>query len=116
MQRMASILHAIWLLALAMLAGLRQPTELPARARTTPALEPRGLFAPAPGAPGDSLRFRFVTMDEALTDYRKRREGEAARLAAAIRPILRDPADMADLLSYQLVGGVTAGDDLSEEG
>ncbi|WP_347312543.1 biotin-dependent carboxyltransferase family protein [Defluviimonas sp. SAOS-178_SWC] len=69
----------------------------------------------AQAAPGTRLRFRFVDLDEALAEYRQRREGEARRLAAAIRPLLRDPAAMTDLLSYQLVGGVTAGDDLNEE-
>lgn len=65
---------------------------------------------------GARLRFRFVALDEALADWRRARAGEAARLAAAIRPLVRDPASMADLLSHQLVGGVTAGDDLDEEG
>lgn len=69
----------------------------------------------AQAAPGTKLRFRFIGLDEALADYRQRRQGAAARLAAAIRPLVRDPAEMADLLSYQLVGGVTAGDDLHEE-
>lgn len=68
----------------------------------------------AQAAPGTRLRFRFVGLDEALADYRQRRQGEAARLAAGVRPLVRDPAGMADLLSYQLVGGVTAGDDLGE--
>ncbi len=76
---------------------------------------PDDLPVVAQAAPGTRLRFRFVGLDEALADYRQRRQGEAARHAAAIRPLVRDPADMADLLSYQLVGGVTAGDDLNEE-
>lgn len=66
----------------------------------------------AQAGPGARLRFRFVTLDEALADWRRARAGEAARLAAAIRPLIRDPAAMADLLAHQLVGGVTAGDDL----
>lgn len=69
----------------------------------------------AQAAPGARIRFRFVALDEAVADYRQQRATEAARLAATIRPLLRDPADIADLLAYQLVGGVTAGDDLAEE-
>ena len=76
---------------------------------------PDDLPVVAQAAPGTSLRFRFVGLDEALGDYRQRRQGAAARLAAAIRPLVRDPAEMADLLSHQLIGGVTAGDDLNEE-
>ncbi len=66
----------------------------------------------AQAGPGARLRFRFVALEEALADWRRARAGEAVRLAAAIRPLVRDPAAMADLLSHQLVGGVTAGDDL----
>jgi allophanate hydrolase len=29
-----------------------------------------------------------------------------------VRPLIRDPHEIQDLLAYQLVGGVTAGDDL----
>lgn len=59
----------------------------------------------AQAAPGAPIRFRFVTLDEAL----------AARTAAAkhrkmlpdgVVSRVRNPADIADLLSYQLVGGV----------
>lgn len=70
----------------------------------------------AQSGPGARLRFRFVSHEEALADWRRARAGAAARLAARVRPLVRDPARMADLLSYQLVGGVTAGDDLNEEG
>jgi len=59
----------------------------------------------AQAAPGAPIRFRFVTLDEAL----------AARTAAAkhrktlpdgVVSRVRNPADIADLLAYQLVGGV----------
>lgn len=69
----------------------------------------------AQAGPGARLRFRFVSLDDAVADYRRARAGEATRLSAAVRPLIRDPAAMADLLSYQLVGGVTAGDDLARE-
>ncbi|KAA2314735.1 urea amidolyase [Pseudooceanicola sediminis] len=35
-----------------------------------------------------------------------------ARLPASVMPLVRDPADIPDLLSYQLISGVTSGDDL----
>lgn len=62
----------------------------------------------AQAAPGDSLRFRFVTLKEALADYRARRPG--GRLKVVLRRLLRDPREIPDLLSYQLVGGVTNGE------
>ena len=65
-------------------------------------------------APGAKLRFQRITMDEAdrlvLT--------EAQQIASAVkrcRPLIRDPAMIQDLLAYQLVGGVTAGDELEDE-
>ncbi|MGL4279131.1 MAG: biotin-dependent carboxyltransferase family protein, partial [Albidovulum sp.] len=61
----------------------------------------------AQAAAGDSLRFRFVTLEEALADYRARRPGGTLKIAT--RRLLRDPREMADLLSYQLIGGVTDG-------
>jgi len=58
---------------------------------------------------GGQLQFRFVTLTEAQEAQRK---ADAARKALASRatPITRDPHDIADLLSYNLVSGVTAGD------
>ncbi|WP_306006827.1 biotin-dependent carboxyltransferase family protein [Aquicoccus porphyridii] len=72
-----------------------------------PADLPRVLQA-APHAP---LQFRFVTLDEADAAFTP----EAAllkRLRAAAQPRVRDPRDIADLLGYQLISGVTAGDEL----
>ena len=59
----------------------------------------------AQAAAGAPLRFRFITLDDA-------REAElAARktlkaLPGKTQPLVRDPHDIADLLSYQLVSGV----------
>lgn len=61
----------------------------------------------AQAAPGDRLRFRFVTLEEALADYRARRPG--GRLRVPVRPLLRDPREIPDLLSYQLISGMTDG-------
>jgi 5-oxoprolinase (ATP-hydrolysing) subunit C len=68
---------------------------------------PRLVQAPA----GAVLRFRFVGLDEAvaaeLAEARRR-----ASLAREVRALIRDPHHIPDLLGYQLVGGVTRGDDL----
>ncbi|HMO06206.1 MAG TPA: urea amidolyase [Paracoccaceae bacterium] len=61
--------------------------------------------------PGAVLRFRFVSPDKALAAERaeaRRRKG----LAAQLRPLVRNPRDMPDLLRYRLVDGATRGDDL----
>ena len=71
---------------------------------------PRLVQAPA----GARLRFTFVSFDEADEIER----AHAARLDAlskSLRPLIRDPRDMTDLLSYQLVSGVTCGNDLEKE-
>lgn len=68
---------------------------------------PRLVQAPA----GVGLRFARVTAAEGLAAER----AEAARRAGlrrTLRPLVRDPRDITDLLAYQLIGGVTAGDDL----
>lgn len=68
----------------------------------------------AQAAPGTALRFRFVALSDALIAYRAARTAEA-QLARHLKPLIRDPRDIRDLLSYQLIGGVTAGRDLTEE-
>ncbi len=68
---------------------------------------PRVAQAPA----GAELRFQLVTLEEAV-EIERRAATERARLSQRLRPLTRDPAAMRDLLSYQLVSGVTAGDDL----
>jgi len=60
---------------------------------------------------GGTLQFRFVTLDEAQDIERK---ADAARkaLAAKAQPITRDPADIPDLLGYNLISGaIRAGDE-----
>jgi allophanate hydrolase len=61
--------------------------------------------------PGAVLRFRFIPLDEAVTVERAEARRRAA-LRADVRPLRRDPRRMPDLLSYQLISGVTRGDDL----
>ena len=76
---------------------------------------PADLPRVAQAAPGTQLTFRFITLDEAVEIERKERAG-IAELPRRVYPLIRDPHDIADLLAYQLVGGVTAGDDLEPEG
>lgn len=57
---------------------------------------------------GAALRFSFVTLGQAFEIERKYREMYKA-LPGQCRPNLRDPAQIPDLLSYQLISGVVAG-------
>lgn len=68
-----------------------------------PADLPRVAQAP-PGAP---LRFRMLSAEEACALPSEARTLETLR--RLVRPLVRDPRDMRDLGSYQLIGGVTAG-------
>lgn len=64
--------------------------------------------------PGASLGFAFVPLDQA----RAAEATETARRADLyrhLRPLIRDPHDIPDLLAYQLVSGVTAGHDPEPE-
>ena len=65
-------------------------------------------------APADAtLRFSFVTLPEAVAlehAEAERRDG----LRSKLRPLVRNPHDIPNLLAYQLVSGVTRGDDLEE--
>lgn len=61
----------------------------------------------AQAPPGAALTFRFVSRDEgraAMADHAR----ALASLRGRLRPRLRDPAAMADLLSYNLIGGVVS--------
>lgn len=75
---------------------------------------PEDLPIVAQAEPGAVLRFRFVTLEAALAGLVPAEEVRR-RLVAALRPMRRDPAGIADLLACQLIGGVTAGDDLDRE-
>lgn len=61
--------------------------------------------------PGASLRFRCLTETEAR-DQHRRPEEILRILRTQLSPLLRAPGDIADLLGYQLISGVTSGDDL----
>lgn len=65
---------------------------------------PRAAQAPV-GAP---LTIQFITLTEA-TEIERRTARELAHLAGILRPLVRDPHDIPDLLSYQLIDGVISG-------
>ncbi|MEM8654715.1 MAG: biotin-dependent carboxyltransferase family protein [Pseudomonadota bacterium] len=67
---------------------------------------PRVAQAPA----GTALQFTFVDLDEGAAIEARARAAWAA-LPKAVSPLVRDPAMMQDLLSYQMVGGVVSATD-----
>jgi biotin-dependent carboxylase-like uncharacterized protein len=70
---------------------------------------PRLAQAPA-GAP---LRFSFVTLDQAVA-LEQAEADRRANLRNTLRPLIRDLHQITDLLSQQLISGVTRGDDLDD--
>ncbi|OIQ31763.1 MAG: urea amidolyase [Roseobacter sp. MedPE-SWchi] len=56
---------------------------------------------------GVDLQFTWVTLEEGLAIQAKH-DALVKALPATCKPLLRDPARMQDLLSYQLVGGVVS--------
>ncbi|APG46079.1 biotin-dependent carboxyltransferase family protein [Phaeobacter porticola] len=93
------------------MTGDGQPFVLLREAQTTGGYPRIGTVLPCDlarvtqAAAGTALRFRWVSLDEGLAQQAAH-EAAVARLPSACRPLLRDPADMGDLLSYQLIGGV----------
>lgn len=59
---------------------------------------------------GAELRFRFVDLDTALL-ARKAACNTIENMPEMVRPVVRDPSEMGDLLTYHLISGATAGDD-----
>ncbi|MCR8549829.1 biotin-dependent carboxyltransferase family protein [Salipiger sp. P9] len=70
-----------------------------------PADLPRIAQAPA----GARLSFRFVSLPEALAAEAAYRR-QIAELPRKVVPVVRDPADVPDLLSHKLVSGFSSGD------
>ncbi|MEM6609379.1 MAG: urea amidolyase [Pseudomonadota bacterium] len=95
--------------------GDGQPLILMAEAQTTggypriatilPCDLPRAAQAPA----GAAMRLRWIGLDEGLAAER-----QSAEALPAIRPLLRDPKDMSDLLSFSLIDGVVDGRERNE--
>jgi allophanate hydrolase len=74
---------------------------------------PADLPRVAQAQPGASLRFRLLNLEEAIEVERREQERRKG-LHRTLRPLIRDPRTIPDLLSYQLISGVTAGDDLEK--
>lgn len=53
---------------------------------------------------GAALQFRFISMEQAI-DAQTRHLAALKSLPGKVSPLVRDPADIRNLLSYQLVGG-----------
>lgn len=69
----------------------------------------------AQARPGDRLTFTRVALAD-LAALTPDPAGQLAEIKARVRPLLRTPHDIPDLLSYDLISGVTAGDDLEDPG
>ncbi len=76
---------------------------------------PQDLPIVAQAAPGTPLQFSFVSIEKALETALTMTQ-IVADLKRQRQPLIRDPRDIPDLLGYQLIGGVTAGRELSEKG
>ena len=74
------------------------------------AILPSDLPRVAQAAPGTKLRFTLITREEGIVAELAERKARAG-LGRACQPILRDPTQMNDLLSYQLISGAIAGDE-----
>ena len=82
----------------------------PRIASVIPADLPRVAQAPA----GAALRFEFVSIDDAV-DIEARTKAQAGALPQTLRPLVRDPRDMPDLLAFNLISGATTGTFSSED-
>lgn len=60
--------------------------------------------------PGETLQFVFISLDEAVAVQQRDADFKKS-LSKRLAPLIRDPSSISDLLSYQLISGVTAGDD-----
>ncbi|WP_297755335.1 urea amidolyase [uncultured Shimia sp.] len=64
----------------------------------------------AQAQPGAGLRFHFVTLEQAIEAETRARDAVKG-LRSKVHPLIRDPRDMPDLLSYQLISGAIAGNE-----
>ena len=62
---------------------------------------------------GGTIRFKFVTLEEAA-ELQAAFRRDLARLPSKTEPLVRDPHDISDLLSYQLISGVVSATDKGE--
>ena len=98
------------------LTGDGSPYVLLAECQTTGGYPRIGTVLPcdlpvvAQAAPGVALRFRFVSVEEGLAACATE-TGRLEGLRRRLRPLVRAAEDIRDLLGYQLVSGVTAGEE-----
>lgn len=78
------------------------------------AVIPADLPIAAQAAPGAKLRFQRISLGESDRLWRSD-EQQLIDATSRCKPLIRDPSTIADLLSYQLVGGVTAGIELEDD-
>ncbi|GGE39993.1 allophanate hydrolase [Primorskyibacter flagellatus] len=71
---------------------------------------PQDLPRVAQATPGTALTFTELTVEEADALWRPEAD-LLSTLRRAVQPLRRDPHDIPDLLSYQLIGGVIRGDE-----
>ncbi|WIY27323.1 5-oxoprolinase subunit C family protein [Parasedimentitalea psychrophila] len=77
---------------------------------------PCDLARVAQAGQGAALRFEWVTLQDGL-EIQARYDAQVKTLPSRCAPLVRDPAEMADLLSYQLISGaVSAGADPFDTG
>ncbi|MZR14543.1 urea amidolyase [Maritimibacter sp. DP07] len=72
---------------------------------------PADLPRVAQAGAGAMLHFRFVSLEEGIALERRDRQVRET-LRGRLVPLVRRPEEIRDLLGYQLISGVTAGDDL----
>ena len=74
---------------------------------------PSDMARVAQAGQGVALTFEFVDSEEALSAL-KQDVAHLAALPAQVHPLIRDPRDMPDLLSFSLIGGVISATDPPE--
>ncbi|KAE9628154.1 biotin-dependent carboxyltransferase family protein [Parasedimentitalea maritima] len=74
---------------------------------------PADLARVAQARAGAVLQFKFVSLEDAV-EIESRERKKLKNLRQTIQPLIRDPRKIPNLLSYQLISGVTAGDDLEK--
>lgn len=103
------------------MTGAGMPFILLAECQTTGGYPRIGTVIPddlplaAQAGPGAAIRFVFIGREEARRLHRPLPR-LLEELRAGVKPLIRDPRLMPDLLSYQLISGVTAGNDLEGTG
>jgi len=98
------------------IAGDGAPFVLMAECQTTGGYPRIGTVIPsdlsrvAQASLGGRMRFRFVSLEDALAIEEKKRL-EIESLRGKVKPRVRNPSDIKDLLGYQLISGVVAGNE-----